>query len=37
MNLYKKCAAQPYSMLAIDATLAPNNPSRFRKNLPERI
>ena len=28
MNLYKKCTAKPYS-----ATLASDNPLRFRKNL----
>ena len=37
MNLYKKCTAKPYSFLVIDATLASDNPSRFRKNLLERI
>ena len=37
MNLYKKCTAKPYSSLVIDATLASDNPSRFRKNLLERI
>ena len=33
MNLYKKCSAKPYSYLVINATLASDNPSRFRKNL----
>ena len=37
MNLYKKCTAKPYSFLVIDATLASDNPSQFRKNLLERI
>ena len=37
MNVYKKFIAKPYSFLVIDATLASNNPSRFRKNLLERI
>ena len=37
MNLYKKCTAKPYSFLVIDATLASDNPSRFRKNPLERI
>ena len=37
MNLYKKCTAKPYSFLVIDATLASDNPLRFRKNLSERI
>ena len=36
MNLYKKCTAEPYSFLVIDATLVLDNPSRFRKNLLER-
>ena len=37
MNLFKKCTAKPYSFLVIDATLASDNPSRFRKNLLGRI
>ena len=37
MNLYKKCAAKPYSFLVIDTTLASDNSLRFRKNLLERI
>ena len=37
MNLYKKCTAKPYSFLVINATLASNNPLRFRKNLIEQI
>ena len=37
MNLYKKCATKPYSFLVIEATIASHNPSRFRKNLLERI
>ena len=37
MNLYKACTAKPYSFLVIDATLASDNPLRFRKNLTERI
>ena len=37
MNLYKKCAAKPYSFPVIDTTLESDNPSRFRKNLLERI
>ena len=37
MSLYKKCTSRPYSFLVIDATLASHNPSRFRKNLLERI
>ena len=37
VNLYKKCTGKPFSFLVIDATLASNNPLRFRKNLVERI
>ena len=37
MNLYKKCTEKPYTFLVIDATLASDNASRFRKNLLERI
>ena len=37
MNLYKNCTAKPCSFLAIDANLASDNPSRFRKNHLERI
>ena len=37
MNLYKKYTAKPYSFLVIDATLALDNPLRFRKNLLKRI
>ena len=37
MDHYKKCTAKPYSFLVIDATLASDNPSCFRKNLLERI
>ena len=33
MNLYKKWAAKPYSILGIDATLSLDNPLCFRKNL----
>ena len=33
MDLYKKCAAKPYSFLVIDANPASDNPLRFRKNL----
>ena len=32
-KIYKKCTAEPYSFLVNDATLASNNPLRFRKNL----
>ena len=37
MNIYKKCTEKPYSFIDIDATLLSDNPSRFRKNLLERI
>ena len=37
LNLYKKCAAKPYSLLVIDAALASDNPIHFRKNRLERI
>ena len=37
MNLYKKYTSKPYSFLVIDATLASDNPLRFRRNLSERI
>ena len=37
ISLYKKCTAKPYSFLVIDATLASDNPLRFRENLLERI
>ena len=33
IKIYKKCAAEPYSFLVHDATLASDNPMRFRKNL----
>ena len=37
MNLYKKCNTKSDSFLVINATLASDNLSRFRKNLLERI
>ena len=37
MNLYKKCTAQPYSFLVIDAILALDIRLIFRKNLSERM
>ena len=37
MNFYKKCTEKPYHFSVIDATLASDNPSRFRKNLLESI
>ena len=32
-KIYKKCTAEPYFILVNDATLASDNPLRFRKNL----
>ena len=32
-NIYKKWTAKPYSFLVNDATLASDNPLRFRKNI----
>ena len=37
INIYNKCTAEPYSFLVINATLASDNPFRFRKNVSERI
>ena len=37
MSLYEKCTTEPYSLLVIDATLASDNPSHFRKNLLVRM
>ena len=36
-KFYKKCTAYRYSYLEADTTLASDSPSRFRKNLLERI
>ena len=33
VNIYRKCAAEPYSFFVNDTTLVSNNPLRFRKNL----
>ena len=33
IKMHKKCTAEPYSFFVNDATLAPDNPLRFRKNL----
>ena len=33
MKMYKKCTAEPYSFLVNDATLASDNPLRFRKKI----
>ena len=37
MNLYKEYTAKPHLILVIEATLASNNPLRFRENLSERL
>ena len=31
MKIYRKCTVEPYSFLVNDATLASDNPLRFRK------
>ena len=36
MNLYRKCTEKPYSFLVIEATLASDNPLRFRKHVAEK-
>ena len=33
IKIYKKCTAQPYSVLVNDTTLPSDDPLRFRKNL----
>ena len=33
IKIYKKCTAEPYSFLVNDATLALDNPLRFRENI----
>ena len=33
INIYRECTAKPYSFLVDGATLASDNPLRFRKNL----
>ena len=33
IKIHKKCTAEPYYFLVNDATLASDNPLRFRKNL----
>ena len=33
VDIYRKCTDEPYSFLVNDATLASNNPLRFRKIL----
>ena len=32
IKIHKKCTVEPYSFLVNDATLASDNPLRFRKN-----
>ena len=36
MKIYKKCTAEPYSVLVNDTSLSSDNPLRFRKNLLEQ-
>ena len=36
-DFLQKCTAKPHSFSVIDATLASDNPLRFRKNLLKRI
>ena len=36
-NLLKNCTAKSYTFLVIDATLASDNPSHFRKNILEIV
>ena len=33
IKIHKKCTAEPHSFLVHDATLASDNPLRFRKNI----
>ena len=33
IKIYKSYTAEPYSFLIVDATLASDNPLRFRKNI----
>ena len=33
IKIYKKCTAEPYCFLVIDATFPSDDPLRFRKNL----
>ena len=37
LNLYNKCTEKKSYFLDIGATLASDNPSRFRRNLLERL
>ena len=32
-KIYKKCTAEPYSVLVNDTTLSSDNPLRLRKNI----
>ena len=36
-SIYKICTAKPFHFLVIDAVLASDNPSCFRKSILERI
>ena len=33
MKIYKKCIAEPYSVLVNDTTIPSDNPLRFRKSI----
>ena len=33
IKIHKKCTSEPYSLLVNDATLASDNPLKFRKNI----
>ena len=33
MKIYKKCIAEPYSVLVNDTTIQSDNPLRFRKSI----
>ena len=37
VNLYEKCTEKPYSPIVIDATIASDNPTRFKNILLGRI
>ena len=37
IKIYKKCTVEPYSFLVNDATLASDNPLRFRKSILKEI
>ena len=37
LNIYRKCASEPYSFLTIDTALPASNSLRFRKNLSDSL